>query len=89
MCMNNFLIAKIRNVIYYESIDDRKHAQYLHILNIIKKESLNNLLPEPYQSMVSIIPSFIKSEECRDIIGKMRLVYKNYETEKNREEAEK
>lgn len=74
------LLIRGRNIIHYRLIDDRSRCQYIHVMRKFRKDLLNLRSKYPVErsivdEILSLIPAKIKSEECLDVILKLKLYY--------------
>lgn len=76
------IFSRGKNIIYYRKIDNRPRCQYIHVMRTFRKDikSLLLLLPRDKKyidiinllnSIISIIPPKIKSEDCEEVIFKL------------------
>lgn len=83
----DYILCRCRNIIYYDSIDERERVQYIHVFrklkndigDILKEISDNNILIESNLKNVlikidSIIPIKVTNDESKEIINKLKLI---------------
>lgn len=75
------IVARIRNVCYYKSIDDRPRAQYMHVFRSLRADisfvlkSLPDELKMKWGNMfvdiLRIIPPKIKTHDCSQVASNL------------------
>lgn len=82
-----FAIAKLRNIAYYWEIDKRERKIYIHVLRTYRKQLIEiinqlkegNKYRELFLAVVRTIPAKVKTEECGEVIEKLKPYIVNYE----------
>ena len=83
------ILAKIRNVCYYKTIDDRPRAQYMHVFrglrddvslvlkSLIPKSELYNTWAPGLIGILKIIPPKIKTHDCSQVANNLSQYVEN------------
>lgn len=79
-----YIKAKIRNIPYYWEYDEslgesRSRKQYIHVLRGLRKqllglveETIDEKDLEKFKEIIELIPPKVKTEECKDVILKLK-----------------
>lgn len=81
-----FVLAKVRNICYYWSIDDRERKRYMHVIRSTRdqlKEILNLMDPNDsrrnlFLTLIRTIPAKTKTDECGDVINEISKIIEVY-----------